>query len=44
MEIMQRAGLEEVIGSQDFYTSVHDGVDAFLAEGQNVSGSETETT
>jgi SulP family sulfate permease len=44
MEIMQRAGLEEVIGSQDFYTSVHDGVDAFLAEGQNVSGSEMETT
>jgi high affinity sulfate transporter 1 len=33
MEIMQRAGLEEIIGSEDFYTSVHEGVDAILAEG-----------
>jgi SulP family sulfate permease len=32
MEIMQRAGLEEIIGTEDFYTSVHEGVDAFLAE------------
>jgi high affinity sulfate transporter 1 len=30
MEIMQRAGLEEIIGTEDFYTSVHEGVDAFL--------------
>lgn len=43
MEIMQRAGLDEVIGGEDFYISVHEGVDAFLAEGQNTSGSETET-
>ena len=34
MEIMQRAGLEEIIGSEDFYTSVHEGVDAYLAEEQ----------
>jgi high affinity sulfate transporter 1 len=32
MEIMQRAGLDEIIGTEDFYTSVHEGVDAFLAE------------
>jgi MFS superfamily sulfate permease-like transporter len=35
MEIMQRAGLEEIIGSEDFYTSVHEGVDAILAEQQS---------
>ena len=33
MEIMQRTGLDEIIGSEYFYTSVHDGVDAILAEG-----------
>jgi SulP family sulfate permease len=32
MEIMQRAGLEEIIGTENFYTSVHEAVDAFLAE------------
>jgi MFS superfamily sulfate permease-like transporter len=32
MEIMKRAGLDEAIGLEDFYTSVHDGVDAYLAE------------
>jgi MFS superfamily sulfate permease-like transporter len=37
MEIMQRAGLDEVIGSEDFYTSVHEGVDAFMANDIEVS-------
>ena len=32
MEIMQRAELFETIGSENFYTSVHDGVDAFLTD------------
>jgi high affinity sulfate transporter 1 len=40
MEIMQRAGLDEVIGSEDFYTSVHEGVDAFLADQPDTQGKE----
>jgi high affinity sulfate transporter 1 len=35
MEIVQRAELDEIIGSENFYTSVHDGVDAILAEGMD---------
>ena len=34
MEIMQRSELVETIGSDNFYISIQDGVDAFLAEGQ----------
>lgn len=33
MEIMQRSDLVEIIGKENFYTSVHEGVDAILAEG-----------
>ena len=32
MEIMQRSDLVEIIGSDHFYISIQDGVDAFLAE------------
>ena len=35
MEIVQRAELDETIGSENFYTSVHDGVDAIMAEGMD---------
>ena len=34
MEIMQRSDLVETIGSDNFYISIQDGVDAFLSEGQ----------
>ncbi len=34
MEIMQRSDLVEIIGSDHFYVSIQDGVDAFLSEGQ----------
>ena len=34
MEIMQRSDLVEIIGSDHFYVSIQDGVNAFLAEGQ----------
>ncbi len=34
MEIMQRSDLVEIIGSDHFYVSIQDGVDAFQAEGQ----------
>jgi SulP family sulfate permease len=34
MEIMQRSELVEIIGSDHFYISIQDGVDAFLAEEQ----------
>jgi high affinity sulfate transporter 1 len=33
-EIMQRSDLVEIIGSDHFYVSIQDGVNAFLAEGQ----------
>jgi SulP family sulfate permease len=32
MEIMQRAGLDETIGADHFYLSIHAGVDAFVEE------------
>jgi len=34
MEIMQRSDLVEIIGSDHFYVSIQNGVDAFLSEGQ----------
>jgi SulP family sulfate permease len=34
MEIMQRSDLVEIIGSEHFYISIQEGVDAFLAEGE----------
>jgi len=34
MKIMQRSDLVEIIGSDHFYVSIQDGVDAFLSEGQ----------
>lgn len=42
MEIMHRAGLYEVIGVEDFYTSVHQGVDDFLAKKQGKHGGDQE--
>ena len=32
MEVMQRTGLDETIGSDHFYVSVQAGVDAYLQE------------
>jgi len=32
MEIMERAGLDETIGADHFYVSIHAGVEAFLEE------------
>jgi high affinity sulfate transporter 1 len=40
MEIMQRAGLDETIGADHFYVSIQAGVDAFLAEGENLPAQE----
>ena len=34
MEIMPRSDLVEIIGSEHFFISIQDGVDAFLADGQ----------
>jgi high affinity sulfate transporter 1 len=42
MEIMQRSNLVETIGSDHFYISIQDGVDAFLAEGQEQSDEDSE--
>jgi high affinity sulfate transporter 1 len=42
MEIIQRAGLDEIIGREDIYTSVHEGVDAFLAGQQQVAKADKE--
>ena len=34
MEIMQRSDIVEIIGSDHFYVSIQEGVNAFLTEGQ----------
>jgi len=36
MEIMGRTGLDETLGADHFYVSIHAGVDAYLAEGGNL--------
>ena len=32
MEVIQRSGMNEIIGFENFYTSVHEGVDIFLGQ------------
>ena len=41
MEVMQRAGFEETIGSDHFYVSVQAGVDAYLSEPAEAQQAET---
>jgi SulP family sulfate permease len=40
MEIMQRTGLDETLGAEHFYVSIHAGVEAFLAEQGSLPGNE----
>jgi hypothetical protein len=36
MDIMGRTGLDETLGADHFYVSIHAGVDAYLAERENL--------